>query len=135
MQELGWVDATVDGAVQSATVTREQLDQYRGADEHCRTAVDFRVVPEEVWLSDENLARLYDLEVATSRCLSEHGYDPGVIPSKQAFTDEYRGGAGGWTAFASLPPLDEKQYREISELCPQASQVQGNDLWQQLYGK
>lgn len=120
LADKGWdVTITWDGGVgvDSTSIPDAQYGLYEADSQECWGQIDARITS----MSSDQIARVYDLEVATVDCLTTEGFNVDPPPSRQAYIDSFQ--TNRWSAYAtsSASPgtLSESEWRAINESCPQ----------------
>lgn len=116
----GWdVELTWDGGVEASsdTIPLEQRDLFLKDSDECAAEIEAVVSA----MGTEQIAAVYERELATRECLIESGFDVGAPPSQQQYIDTFNGER--WSAYGASDVLnaaaDEVEWRKINETCPQ----------------
>lgn len=112
LEDFGW--EVIDRSTGETRIPEEQLAQFEEDSGACLEQVDgtTEVIP----LNDEQLTRLYGLEVAAAECLTGLGWvvEP---PSLQTFIGTYYTGTP-FTAHGSLGSLSQSEWKRATQDCP-----------------
>ena len=97
--------------------------RFRGAPEEAdRYEVDAATCAERLpapQLSDAGVASLYRQQVATVRCLQDHGFAVPEPVGAEEFAAGIEGDAEPWTAFSRLDVPSRAEWDRAERLCPQ----------------
>ncbi|MEZ3162133.1 hypothetical protein AB1K54_16590 [Microbacterium sp. BWT-B31] len=113
LRDHSW-DAQLEQGGVSVGTAKEQADVLARDTEECNEDLD----PAK-FVTDEQRAAFYDLQVQTAACLTENG-SPVTPPSRQAFLDD----GAKWNPYVALREsggMPTGGFDRLNSLCPQKS--------------
>jgi hypothetical protein len=116
LEEAGWEIS--DRSTGEVIVPPEQMPVFEEDSQACTDAISLEMGWNEEPLTEEELSRLYELEVEAADCLRGMGYTL-EVPTLQAFIDTYR--TEPFIAHVAIGQLSQPEWERATQECPPAA--------------